>query len=53
MSESNGIVFYTDGGCKPNPGRVGWGCHGYMYSTLLDKQGSGLSSTSLQVRGMS
>ena len=29
---TQGIILYTDGGCRPNPGFGGWGMHGYMYS---------------------
>ena len=36
-----GIVIYTDGGCRPNPGYGGWGMHGYLYSTAAPKKGSG------------
>jgi len=27
-----GFVFYIDGSATPNPGRTGWGSHGYRYS---------------------
>lgn len=36
-----GAILYTDGGTKPNPGHSGWGVHGYVYSTLPAKKGSG------------
>lgn len=26
-----GVVLYTDGGARPNPGCAGWGVHGYTY----------------------
>jgi ribonuclease HI len=26
-----GMVIYTDGAARPNPGRAGWGMHGYLY----------------------
>ena len=26
-----GVVLYTDGGARPNPGYGGWGMHGYLY----------------------
>lgn len=26
-----GIVLYTDGSARPNPGNIGWGVHGYMF----------------------
>jgi ribonuclease HI len=31
-----GIVFYTDGAARPNPGDTGWGAHGYRYTTDYD-----------------
>lgn len=32
MSLNNvGVVLYTDGSARPNPGNIGWGCHGYLY----------------------
>ena len=37
-----GINIYTDGGARPNPGNMGWGVHGYTFTTELGKQGSGL-----------
>jgi ribonuclease HI len=36
-----GLVAYTDGGCRPNPGYGGWGIHGYLYSDSIPKKGSG------------
>jgi ribonuclease HI len=39
-----GAVIYTDGGSKPNPGFIGWGMHGYLYTTLPSKQGPGISN---------
>lgn len=27
----NNVVIYVDGGSRPNPGKIGWGCHGYTY----------------------
>ena len=26
-----GAVLYCDGSSKPNPGKIGWGVHGYLY----------------------
>ena len=26
-----GVVIYSDGGARPNPGYGGWGIHGYLY----------------------
>lgn len=37
-----GIVIYSDGGCRPNPGYAGWGAHGYLYTTEPSNKGSGL-----------
>ena len=36
-----GLVYHTDGGCRPNPGPGGWGMHGYLYSAAKPKKGSG------------
>lgn len=33
-----GAVLYTDGGAQPNPGFIGWGIHGYIYSYLAPKK---------------
>jgi ribonuclease HI len=46
-----GIVLHTDGGAKPNPGKVGWGAHGYLYTSQLDKTGNGLTSHILTKNG--
>ena len=37
----NGIVMYTDGGCKPSRGIGGWGNHGYLFSHDVPTKGSG------------
>lgn len=31
LDENKGIVLYCDGSARPNPGYMGWGCHGYIY----------------------
>lgn len=36
-----GLVLYTDGGARPNPGAAGWGIHGYMFKAQRPKRGSG------------
>lgn len=36
-----GIVLYTDGGCRPNPGPGGWGIHGYLFRDEKPKKGAG------------
>lgn len=47
-----GIVLYTDGSCRPtNPGNIGWGAHGYHYTTELDSKGTGLSSQAITHNG--
>lgn len=38
-----GYVFYTDGGSRPNPGRSGWGLHGYSWKRKESKKGTGLN----------
>lgn len=35
------IILHTDGSCVPNPGKGGWGIHGYAYSNEAPKKGSG------------
>lgn len=37
-----GIVLYSDGGCRPNPGYAGWGAHGYLYTTEPSNKGPGI-----------
>lgn len=37
-----GIVFYTDGGARPNPGFGGTGLHGYKYTYTPTAKGCGL-----------
>lgn len=39
--QPDGLVFYTDGGARPNPGFIGWGFHGYSYKDEKPKKGSG------------
>lgn len=36
-----GLVYHSDGGCRPNPGPGGWGLHGYLYLAAKPKKGSG------------
>ena len=31
-SDELGIILYTDGACRPQPGYTGWGVHGYLYA---------------------
>lgn len=38
---SQGMVLYSDGGCRPNPGYGGWGVHGYLYTPEVPKKASG------------
>lgn len=54
MSDSKyslGAVIYTDGGAKPNPGFIGWGMHGYLYTTEPAKQGPGISKHKITEAG--
>lgn len=46
-----GMVLYTDGGCRPNPGFGGAGVHGYIYSDQKPKKGSGNASNYLTPQG--
>lgn len=36
-----GLVYFSDGGSRPNPGPGGWGIHGYLYRAVKPKKGSG------------
>ena len=46
-----GIIFYTDGSARPNPGNTGWGAHGYMYDDVPPTKGSGNPTHTLTVCG--
>lgn len=48
---THGIILYTDGGCRPNPGFGGWGMHGYMYLLEEPKKSSGNSDYVLTGKG--
>lgn len=37
MEQQTGIVIYTDGSARPNPGFIGAGLHGYVYTTGVEK----------------
>ena len=37
-----GMVVYTDGGARPNPGFGGFGIHGYLFDTTTPIKGIGL-----------
>lgn len=41
VDQPDGLVFYTDGGARPNPGFIGWGFHGYTYKESDPKKGTG------------
>lgn len=38
---AKGLIQYTDGSARPNPGNAGYGIHGYYYDTEKPKKGSG------------
>lgn len=46
-----GVVLYSDGSANPNPGTGGWGLHGYSYSAVAPKKGSGNSTQYLTEKG--
>lgn len=46
-----GIVFYTDGGCMPHTGMMGWGFHGYRYEVTKPKRGTGHPTHGLSAAG--
>lgn len=39
-----GMVLYADGGVKPNPGKAGYGIHGYIFECQEPTKGIGLGS---------
>lgn len=52
QEQVKGIVMYTDGGVRPtNPGPAGWGFHGYTYSNIAPKKGSGNTKYHLTEQG--
>ena len=38
MKENRYAILYTDGGSRPNPGKVGSGVHGYIFDKSAEKQ---------------
>lgn len=46
-----GMVIYTDGGARPNPGYAGWGMHGYYFKCEKPKKGSGCPDHLLTDKG--
>lgn len=44
-------VIYTDGGCRPNPGNPGWGCHGYIFDINVPTKSTGLPSQIITAKG--
>lgn len=46
-----GAVVYSDGGARPNPGFMGWGAHGYTYTTKKPTQGLGLAKHVPTIKG--
>jgi len=47
----HGMVVYTDGGARPNPGYCGWGAHGYIYTKEEPKKGNGHTTQKLTKTG--
>lgn len=47
MEYEIGLVLYTDGSARPNPGDTGCGIHGYKYTTAPATRGTGLSTQAL------
>ena len=41
VTPAQGMVLWTDGGARPNPGKAGWGLHGYLFAYAKPKKGSG------------
>lgn len=44
-------VIYTDGGCRPNPGNIGWGCHGYIFDLNKPTKPTGLPTQIITDKG--
>lgn len=51
MEHHQGLVVYTDGGCRPSRGAGGWGIHGYLYTTEPSTKGSGQPDNYLTKHG--
>lgn len=47
----DGIIYYTDGSARPNPGNAGWGVHGYYYKEEKPKKGAGVKTHILTSNG--
>lgn len=39
--QTENLVIYCDGGCRPNPGFGGWGIHGYLFKAVSPKKANG------------
>lgn len=51
VQKKTGLVIYCDSGARPNPGKAGYGFHGYLYSTEKPKKGTGNNSWFLTRHG--
>lgn len=51
VDEVKGIVGYVDGGARPNPGSAGFGVHGYLFTTIKSKRGTGNPDHVLTING--
>lgn len=48
----HGMMIYADGSAQPtNPGPSGWGIHGFLYTNLKPKKGTGNSNWNLTAKG--
>lgn len=50
-TNASGMVLYTDGGCRPNPGYGGWGIHGYLFEMAKNPKGVGHTTHSATAAG--
>lgn len=48
---ADGLVLYCDGSCRPNPGFIGAGIHGFAYNDTTSKKSSGNTSHKLTSSG--
>lgn len=51
LDDTRGVVLYTDGAAKPNPGPIGWGTHGYLYEIKDDQKPVNIENHVITNRG--
>lgn len=53
LDDKIGVVLYTDGSARPNPGKIGWGVHGYLYELVDLKKPVSVDNHIITNRGYS